>query len=53
MMNRRDFLKILGLFALSPKKIYAQKSKTKGQSLLGLELSVAPLLMSYQSAELK
>ena len=50
MMNRRDFLKILGLFALSPKKIYAQKSKTKEAVIIGLELSVAPLLMSYLSA---
>ena len=35
MMNRRDFLKILGLFALSPKKIYAQKSKTKEAVIIG------------------
>ena len=35
MMNRRDFLKILGLFALSPKKIYAQKSKTKEAVIVG------------------
>ena len=34
-MNRRDFLKILGLFALSPKKIYAQKSKTKEAVVIG------------------
>ena len=34
-MNRRDFLKILGLFALSPKKIYAQKSKTKEAVIIG------------------
>ena len=35
MMNRRDFLKILGLFALSPKKIYAQKSKSKEAVIIG------------------
>ena len=35
MMNRRDFLKILGLFALLPKKIYAQKSKTKEAVIIG------------------
>ena len=35
MMNRRDFLKILGLFALSPKKIYAQNSKTKEAVIIG------------------
>jgi len=35
MMNRRDFLKILGLFALWPKKIYAQKSKTKEAVIIG------------------
>ena len=34
-MNRRDFLKILGLFALSPKKIYAQKSETKEAVIIG------------------
>ena len=34
-MNRRDFLKILGLFAISPKKIYAQKSKTKEAVIIG------------------
>ena len=34
-MNRRDFLKILGLFALSPKKIYAQKNKTKEAVVIG------------------
>ncbi len=34
-MNRRDFLKILGLFALSPKKIYAQKSKAKEAVIIG------------------
>ena len=34
-MNRRDFLKILGLFALSPKKIFAQKSKTKEAVVIG------------------
>ena len=35
MMNRRDFLKILGLFALFPKKIYAQKSKSKEAVIIG------------------
>ena len=35
MMNRRDFLKILGLFALSPKKIYAQKSKFREVVVIG------------------
>ena len=34
-MDRRDFLKILGLFALAPKKIYAQKSKTKEAVIIG------------------
>ena len=34
-MNRRDFLKILGLFALSPKKIYAQKNKSKEAVIVG------------------
>ena len=34
-MNRRDFLKILGLFALSPKKIFAQKSKSKEAIIVG------------------
>ena len=34
-MNRRDFLKILGLFALSPKKIYAQKTKSKEAIVVG------------------
>ena len=34
-MNRRDFLKILGLFALSPKRIFAQKSKTKEAVVIG------------------
>ena len=34
-MDRRDFLKILGLFALSPKKIYAQKSKSKEAVIIG------------------
>ena len=34
-MNRRDFLKILGLFAISPKKIYAQKSKIKEAVIIG------------------
>tara|TARA_Y100000022_G_C13213779_1_gene358875 strand:+ start:67 stop:1212 length:1146 start_codon:yes stop_codon:yes gene_type:complete len=34
-MNRRDFLKILGLFALSPKKIYAQKNKSKEAVVVG------------------
>ena len=34
-MNRRDFLKILGLFALSPKKIYAQKIKSKEAVVVG------------------
>ncbi len=34
-MNRRDFLKILGLFAISPKKIYAQKNKTKEVIVVG------------------
>ena len=34
-MNRRDFLKILGLFALSPKKIYAQKSKFREVVVVG------------------
>ncbi len=34
-MNRRDFLKILGLFAISPKKIYAQKNKTKKVIVVG------------------
>ena len=34
-MNRRDFLKILGLFALSPKKIYAQKNKAKEAVVIG------------------
>ena len=35
MMNRRDFLKILGLFALSPKKIYAQKNKFREVVVVG------------------
>jgi len=34
-MNRRDFLKVLGLFALSPKKIYAQKIKSKEAVVVG------------------
>ena len=34
-MDRRDFLKILGLFALSPKKIYAQKIKSKEAVIIG------------------
>ena len=34
-MNRRDFLKILGLFAISPKKIYAQKIKSKEAVVVG------------------
>jgi len=34
-MNRRDFLKILGLFALSPKKIYAQKLKANDAVIIG------------------
>ena len=34
-MNRRDFLKVLGLFALSPKKIYAQKLKTNEAVIIG------------------
>ena len=34
-MNRRDFLKILGLLALSPKKIYAQKVKSKEAVVIG------------------
>jgi|TARA_B100001939_G_scaffold57994_1_gene47132 glycine/D-amino acid oxidase-like deaminating enzyme len=34
-MNRRDFLKILGLFSLSPKKIYAQKTKSKEAVVVG------------------
>jgi len=34
-MNRRDFLKILGLLALAPKKIYAQKNKTKDVIVVG------------------
>ena len=34
-MNRRDFLKILGLFALSPKKIYAKNHKTKEAVVVG------------------
>ena len=35
MMNRRDFLKILGLFALSPHKIYAQKRKFREVVVIG------------------
>ena len=35
MMNRRDFLKILGLFALTPNKIYAQKSKFREVVVIG------------------
>ena len=34
-MNRRDFLKILGLFALSPRKIHAQKIKAKEAIIVG------------------
>ena len=34
-MDRRDFLKILGLFALSPKKIYAQKIKSQEAVIIG------------------
>ena len=34
-MNRRDFLKILALFTLSPKKIYAQKIKSKEAVVVG------------------
>ena len=34
-MNRRDFLKILGLFALSPKKIYPKNHKTKDAVVVG------------------
>jgi|TARA_B100001939_G_scaffold206372_1_gene177543 hypothetical protein len=34
-MNRRDFLKLLGLFALSPKKIYAQKIISKEAVIIG------------------
>ncbi len=34
-MNRRDFLKILCLFAISPKKIYAQKIKSKESVVVG------------------
>ena len=34
-MNRRDFLKVLGLFALSPKKIYSQKNKAKKVIVIG------------------
>ena len=34
-MNRRDFLKILGLFALSPKKIYSQNRNTKNAVVVG------------------
>ena len=34
-MNRRDFLKILGLFALSPKKIYSQNKNTKNAVVVG------------------
>ena len=34
-MDRRDFLKILGLFALSPKKIYAKKIKSKEAVIIG------------------
>ena len=34
-MNRRDFLKILGLLALSPKRIYSQKNKTKDIIVVG------------------
>ena len=34
-MNRRDFLKILGLFALSPKKIYGQNRKGKEAIVIG------------------
>ena len=34
-MNRRDFLKILGLFALSPKKIYSLNKNTKNASYAG------------------
>ena len=53
MMNRRDFLKILGLFALSPKKIYAQKSKTKEAVIIGAGIIGCSIAYeSYQSAEL-
>ena len=52
-MNRRDFLKILGLFALSPKKIYAQKTKSKEAIVVGAGLLAPQLLTSYQSEELK
>ena len=34
-MNRRDFLKIVSLFALSPKRIYAQKSKAREAIVIG------------------
>ena len=34
-MNRRDFLKILGLFALSPKKIYSESRNTKNAVVIG------------------
>ena len=34
-MNRRDFLKILGLFALSPKKIYSKNRNTKNAVVVG------------------
>ena len=34
-MNRRDFLKIVSLFALSPKRVYAQKSKAREAIVIG------------------
>ena len=34
-MNRRDFLKIVSLFALSPKRVYAQKSKAREAIIIG------------------
>ena len=52
-MNRKDFLKILGLFALSPKKIYAQNSKTKEAVIIGAGIIGCSIAMSYQNAELK
>ena len=52
-MNRRDFLKILGLFAISPKKIYAQKIKSKEAVVVGAGIIGSSVAYELSKRELK